>query len=68
MKLDALYRGAVAIGMSRDPRGRDEVGKILAEEGTKFKKLEGDDLEAYDRDRLFNPYADTRILFGDPDI
>jgi len=67
LKLDALYRRAVAIGMSRDPRGQSEVGKILDDEQARFKKLAGDDLEVYDRDRLFNPYADTRVLFGSPE-
>jgi putative NIF3 family GTP cyclohydrolase 1 type 2 len=66
MKLETLYRKAVAVGMERDPRGPDELRRTLADEAEKAKKLEKDDAEAYDRDRLFNPYADTRVLAGDP--
>lgn len=66
MKLETLYRKAVAVGMERDPRGPDEPRRLLGEEADKSKKLEKDEAEAYDQDRLFNPYADTRILVGDP--
>jgi putative NIF3 family GTP cyclohydrolase 1 type 2 len=68
MNLETFYRRAVDIGMDRDPRGPDELRRLLEEEAEKSKKLEKDEAEAYDRDRLFNPYADTRILFGDPGI
>lgn len=66
MKLETFYRRAVAAGMERDPRGGDELRRLLGEEADRSAKLEKDEAEAYDRDRLFNPYADTRILFGDP--
>jgi putative NIF3 family GTP cyclohydrolase 1 type 2 len=66
MKLDALYKKAVAIGMANDLRGPGELRRILDEERAKFKKLEGDAREAWDEDRLFNPFADTRVLAGDP--
>ncbi len=66
MKLDALYRKAVAVGTARDPRGPEEIRRLLDEENAKFKKLAADEAEAYDRDRLFNPFSDTRVLVGDP--
>ena len=68
MKLDALYKKAVAVGMANDLRGPEELRRILDEERAKSKKLEGDEREAWDEDRLFNPFADTRILVGDPAI
>ncbi len=67
MKLEALYRKAVAVGISRDLRGPAEMRRILEAEEADFKKLAGADLESYDTDRLFNPYADSRILFGLPE-
>jgi putative NIF3 family GTP cyclohydrolase 1 type 2 len=66
MKLDALYKKAVAIGMANDLRGPEELRRILDEERVKSKKLEGAAREAWDEDRLFNPFADTRVLTGDP--
>jgi putative NIF3 family GTP cyclohydrolase 1 type 2 len=65
MKLETFYRKAVAVGMERDPRGPDELRRLLGEEEERSKKLEKEEAEDYDRDRLFNPYADTRILVGD---
>lgn len=64
MKLESLYRKAVEIGINNDLRGKNEIKKILKEEKERFNKLEKDALEVYDKDRLFNPYADTRILNG----
>jgi putative NIF3 family GTP cyclohydrolase 1 type 2 len=64
MKLDTLYRKAVSVGIASDLRGPDEIRRILAEEETKFRKLTADEADAYDRDRLFNPFADTRVLTG----
>lgn len=66
MKLDDLYRRSVETGIANDLRGPDEVRRLLAEENEAFGKLKDDALEFFDRDRLFNPYADTRILNGDP--
>ncbi len=68
MNLETFYRRAVGVGMDRDPRGPDELRRLLEEEAEKSRKLEKDEADAYDRDRLFNPYADTRVLFGDPGI
>src|SRR5512137_725552 len=66
MKLDALYRKAVAAGIAKDPRGPDEVRRILEEERSRSEKLKDDERDAWEPDRLFNPFADTRLLAGDP--
>jgi len=66
MKLETLYRKAVAAGIAKDPRGSEAVGKILEEERTKSTALKDDERDAWEPDRLFNPYADTRLLAGDP--
>ncbi len=66
MKLETLYRKAVAAGIASDPRGPEAVRGLLDEERVRSEKLEGDEREAWDADRLFNPFADTRVLAGDP--
>ena len=66
MKLDTFYRKAVAAGIARDPRGAEAVRKLLDEERERSKTFDGDERESWQEDRLFNPYADTRILAGDP--
>lgn len=65
MKLEALYRKAVVIGIENDLRGKQEIKKILEEEKENYKKLKEEEKEYYDKDRLFNPFSDTRVLNGD---
>jgi len=68
MKLGRLYRLVVETGIKHDPRGAEEIGRLLQEEKKRRGELKGGDLDFFDSDRLFNPYADSRLLFGDPDL
>ncbi len=68
MKLEKFYNKVVETGINNDLRGKNEVKKLLKEEKERFDKLEKDDLEFYDKDRLFNPYTDTRILNGEKNL
>ncbi len=65
MKLGEIYQLAVATGVKADPRGKRDVEKLLAKEKEAFEKLSEEDKEDYDQDRLTNPFADTRVLYGD---
>jgi len=65
MKLEKLYKKVVKIGIANDLRGNDEITKILKEEKDKFEKMKEEEAEYYDKDRLFNPFSDTRVLNGD---
>ncbi len=64
MKLEALYRSAVEIGIGRDPRGKAVVRADLVRAGKDYEKLDEKEKETFDREMLVNPYADTRILNG----
>jgi putative NIF3 family GTP cyclohydrolase 1 type 2 len=66
MKLEHLYRKAVAVGIANDPRGPEEVRRVLDDARTDSKKLKDDERDGWEEDRLFNPYADSRLLAGDP--
>jgi len=66
MKIKEIYQAVVEIGIAHDLRGQEQVEKLLAEEKEKYDKLDADEREFFDPDRLFNPYSDTRILTGDP--
>ena len=68
MKLQRLYEVIVEEGIKTDPRGNAVVKGLLAEEKKKYEKLNTKEKEIFDRDRLFNPYADSRILFGNPSM
>lgn len=67
MKLEKLYKKAIETGIKNDLRGKEEIKKILREEKEKHKKLKDDEVEYYDKDKLFNPFSDTRVLNGDLD-
>ena len=65
MKIEQLYKKAVETGIENDLRGKEDIKRILKAEKEKFKELKDEEKESYDRDRLFNPYSDTRVLNGD---
>ena len=67
MKLREIYNLAVEAGIKADPRGEEQVRKLLAKAKDDCEKLSDDDKPYFDRESLSNPYADTRILTGEPD-
>ncbi len=67
MKLKELYKIIVDEGIKQDPRGKDAVIKELKDNKASFESLSKDKQKDFDKESLTNPYADTRILFGDAD-
>jgi len=67
MKLKNLYQEIVKKGIDADIRSRKEIQAILEKNKKKLGKLNNKDKELFDQDSLFNPFADTRILVGDPE-
>lgn len=70
MKLKDLYDLAIKKGIEADPRGKEEVEKDLKRIKEGYESLNPDDPEvlSFDKESLKNPYSDTRILNGDPDL
>ncbi|MBE0448569.1 MAG: NGG1p interacting factor NIF3 [Actinobacteria bacterium] len=68
MKLREIYDLAIEAGIEHDPRGKAEVDKLLSKRKEAFDGLKDEEKEFFDIDSLKNPYADTRILAGDPDM
>lgn len=66
MKIKDIYEGAIKQGIAKDPRGKREVEEELKRAKKEFQKLKGKEKEEFDRERLTNPYSDTRILYGEP--
>lgn len=67
MTLKEFYERAIQVGMDADPRGRDAVQKELEEARRSFEEMKQEEKASFDLERLSNPYADSRILHGDPD-
>ena len=67
MKIKDIYAKAVQRGIELDPRGKDQVEAELKRVKKDFDELKEDKKKDFDKERLVNPYADTRILYGEPD-
>ena len=67
MKLKDLYKFVIETGRKSDPRPKREVNKVLFRNKNDFRALKGKKKALFDKDALFNPYNDTRILYGDGD-
>ncbi|NHJ14696.1 MAG: NGG1p interacting factor NIF3 [Candidatus Thorarchaeota archaeon] len=67
MKLGEMYHRIVEMGIKADPRGEERINQILESSKKKLEKLEGRKKELADRDVLWNPYTDCRMLYGDED-
>jgi ferredoxin-fold anticodon binding domain-containing protein len=66
MNIKQIYSLGVQMGIKADLRGAAAVLKKMRREKEKFEKLSEEQKKEYDQERLTNPYADTRIYFGDP--
>lgn len=65
MKLKNLYQEVIKKGVEADIRSYKEIEALLFENKQKLEKLGKKEKDFFDKDLLFNPFADTRILYGD---
>ena len=68
MKLGKIFSLAVELGTGKDPRGKEGVRSALDDARKQYDGLKGDEKKFFDKEQLTNPFADTRILYGDPDL
>ncbi len=64
MKLKDIYYTVIKQGIEADPRGKKEIESLLKNAQEEYRKLPENRKEFFDKDRFFNPFADTRILNG----
>ena len=67
MKLKDMYEAAYRAGMAADPRGQAGAERVLEQARREFEDLPERKRWEFDQERLVNPFADTRILYGDPE-
>ncbi len=65
MKISEIYEKTIRRGMEVDPRGVKAVEEELRRAKKDFEELKEKEKKRFDRERLVNPYADTRVLYGD---
>ncbi|MEW5767774.1 MAG: NGG1p interacting factor NIF3 [bacterium] len=66
--LGQIYELAVRSGIEADPRGQEEVERDLARVKSDYEDMKEKEKEEFDLESLANPYADTRILYGEKDL
>lgn len=64
MRLGEIYESIVRKGVEKDPRGKKRIDYLLKKEKDRFNKLPKDEKDLYDKEKLKNPFADTRLLYG----
>jgi len=67
MKLIEAYKIAIEAGIENDPRPKSDIDQILKDTKETYDKLDEDKKQFFDLERLWNPYSDTRLSFGDPE-
>lgn len=68
MTIEEIFKLAIKMGISADPRGKNGVEKHLARQKKVYSELSAAKKDLFDTEALTNPYSDTRILNGDPKI
>lgn len=67
MRLKDIYELAVKIGIEKDIRSKEVIQKQLDQVKKGYEKLSEEEKKLFDKEKLTNPFADTRILAGDPE-
>jgi len=68
MKLQEFYRTAVALGIEFDPRGPAWVKKALQRAREEYNMMTTEEKVWSGKEHTINPYDDTRVLNGSPDM
>src|SRR5690606_19888098 len=68
MRIWDIYQQAIEMGINSDPRGREAVLALLSERKADYDAASEKEAGLFDKELLQNPYPDTRLLFGNPEI
>lgn len=66
MTIQQIYDLAIQMGIQADPRGEKTVKKLLDRTNKEYKDLSEKKKKYFDTESLTNPYADSRVYWGDP--
>ncbi len=65
MNVHEAYKLAIETGMKNDPRPKGDVESVLNDSKDNYDKLAEDKKPYFDQERLWNPYADSRFMWGE---
>jgi putative NIF3 family GTP cyclohydrolase 1 type 2 len=63
MTIQQIYKLAIEMGIKADFRTKKEIDEYLKRKKEEFEKLSKEEKKYFDKERLINPYSDTRIHF-----
>lgn len=67
MKLQTFFDTAIELAIQNGPRKPKEIERLLKDVRADYEKLSDKEKKFFDKERLTNPFLDTRIVNGDPD-
>ncbi len=67
MKIKEIYEHAIKKGIENDFRSKEDIENMLARVNKKYQGLSDEKKKLFDKERLTNPFSDSRILYGDPE-
>ncbi len=67
MKLQEFYELAIRAGIDAESRSQAAVENELLGARQSYENLKSEEKATFDIENFTNPYADSRILYGDPD-
>ncbi|OIO36953.1 MAG: NGG1p interacting factor NIF3 [Candidatus Omnitrophica bacterium CG1_02_44_16] len=68
MKLKKIYEEIIREGIAADPRDKRLIQEYLQKQKERYQALSSQEKINFDKETLSNPYADSRLLNGDPGI
>ncbi len=67
MRLIDVFRFAIEQGRKADPRKAERIEAELRRHRARYEELGQKERERFDPDLLWNPYSDSRLLYGEPE-
>ena len=67
MKIKDIFNLGLEMGKAADPRGARGIERWLSIQKKKYQRLSAEEKVFFDKETLTNPYADSRIHYGDLD-
>ena len=64
MTAEEIFNLGIEQGIKNDPRGINEVKRILRENKREYEELPAKKKAEYDKEKFSNPYSDSRFLTG----
>jgi len=62
MNVQQIYDLGIKLGIKSDLRGETKVKKYLGRTKARYEKMSKEEREEFDKEKLTNPYSDSRIL------